>query len=104
MDPLFIQNGWGKKGPKLGSGSSAVSFAASTLAKQQILSESVVNVVCHCARLTGVTVLLGGLIHALMSIYHHKMSILDATKYHTQFHPAGSLEEIQQDTTARTAP
>ena len=79
MDPLFIQNGWGKKGPK-GSGSRAASFATSTLAKQQIHCGSVVNVVCHFARLIGVMVLIGGLIHALMCIYHHKTSLSDATE------------------------
>ena len=81
MDPLFIQNRL-EKGPKLASGGRAVSFAAIILAKQQILIGMVVNVVCYCARLTGVTVLLGGLIHALTRIYDHKRSILDATTYH----------------------
>ena len=80
MDPLFIPNGMGKMGPKLGSDSRAVSFAASTVVKQQIHSGSVGNVVCHYARLIGVTVSVGGLIHAFKSIYHHKASILAVTK------------------------
>ena len=80
MDPLFIKNGMGKKGPKLGSDSRAVSFAASTLAKQQIHSGSVGKVVCHYVRLIGVTVSVGGLIHAFKSIYHLKTNILDVTK------------------------
>jgi len=82
MDPLFIKNGMGKKGPKLGSDSRAVSFAAGTLAKQQIHSGSVGNVVCHYVRLIGVTVPDGDLIliHAFKSIYHRKTNILDVTK------------------------
>ena len=77
MGPLLIQKRNGKKGPRSGSGSRAISYATSTPPRQLIPSGSVANVICHCARLIGVVVLLGGLIAALTDINHQNMSIFD---------------------------
>ena len=56
MGPLFLQNRKGRKDSRLQSDSKAVSYAKSASPRQLIPNGSVVNVVCHYARLIEVTV------------------------------------------------